>query len=78
MYLPVVAASAAAVRLNLHEKHSSSAHPDAGIVLVVEDEAVVRNVARRILEHAGYTVFTASDGPELWDACHVTALGVRL
>jgi two-component system, cell cycle sensor histidine kinase and response regulator CckA len=80
MYLPVVAAAEAGVGLNLHEKHSSSAHPDAGVVLVVEDESAVRTVARRILEHAGYTVFTASDGPEALSlhAQHATSIDLVL
>jgi PAS domain S-box-containing protein len=34
----------------------------AGTVLVVDDESVVRDVARRALEHNGYDVLTAVDG----------------
>jgi PAS domain S-box-containing protein len=33
-----------------------------GIILVVDDEAGVRNLARTILEKSGFTVMTASDG----------------
>lgn len=36
----------------------------SGTVLVVDDERVVREVARRLLEIAGFTVLTASNGPE--------------
>ena len=35
-----------------------------GTILVVDDEAMVRGVARRVLEHAGYRVLTAGDGRE--------------
>ncbi len=33
-------------------------------ILVVEDEAAVRMLVRRILTRAGYTVVVASDGPD--------------
>ena len=35
-----------------------------GMVLVVDDERVVRNVAKRLLEHEGMQVITANDGNE--------------
>jgi PAS domain S-box-containing protein len=35
-----------------------------GTILVVDDEETVRRLSRRILERAGYKVFTASDGTE--------------
>lgn len=35
-----------------------------GLVLVADDEAAVRTVARRVLERAGYSVCMASDGRE--------------
>jgi CheY-like chemotaxis protein len=38
--------------------------PRAGRVLVVEDEGAVRDVAAQLLRSFGYTVTTASDGPE--------------
>ena len=48
------------------------AHVDAwegsGVILVVDDEDTVRDVARRILERSGYTVVTAADGREALDA----------
>jgi signal transduction histidine kinase/CheY-like chemotaxis protein len=36
----------------------------SGTVLVVDDEEIVRNLASRIIEHAGFTVLTANDGEE--------------
>lgn len=38
--------------------------PTRGIVLVVDDEAGIRQLARRILESAGYGVVEAKDGVE--------------
>jgi len=43
-------------------------------VLVVEDDGSVRELTQRMLEHAGYTVMTAADGPEA-EACLATADG---
>src|SRR5581483_8608230 len=41
------------------EKESSK-----GMVLVIDDEETVRNTARAMLEHNGYSVLTAVDGSE--------------
>jgi PAS domain S-box-containing protein len=41
--------------------------PEAGrdrLVMVVDDEALIRSVMRRILEHGGYRVLEAADGEE--------------
>lgn len=53
------AASVLAVRSG-----EASVERGAGLVLVADDEAAVRTVARRVLERAGYRVCTASDGRE--------------
>jgi CheY-like chemotaxis protein len=50
-------------------------------VLVVDDEELVRNAARRILEHSGYEVITAIDGldgVELFEIHHATLCAVLL
>jgi len=41
-----------------------SPEPSAGVILVVDDEDLVRHTARGALEHAGYTVFEACDGQD--------------
>ena len=44
----------------------------AEAVLMVEDESIVREAARLALEHGGYRVFEAGDGPEalqVWERC---------
>ncbi len=38
-----------------------------GTVLVVDDEQMVLNIARRVLERAGYRVITARDGEQGWE-----------
>jgi CheY-like chemotaxis protein len=46
------------------------ARPEDKTVLVVDDEPNVRLYLRAILEDAGFTVITASDGDEALDAIH--------
>jgi two-component system, OmpR family, alkaline phosphatase synthesis response regulator PhoP len=36
----------------------------AGTILIIDDEASIRNVARAYLEHEGYTVLCAETGPD--------------
>ena len=46
--------------------HSIPAKPwrRSGTVLVVDDEEIIRNLASRMIEQAGFTVLTANDGEE--------------
>ena len=43
-------------------ERSAAPVPGKGTVLVVDDEQIVRTVARRALERSGYSVLTANDG----------------
>ena len=56
---------------------AESKRPKGGLVLVVDDEQYVRDIARRVLERAGYGVVTAADGREAVDAFsrHTGAIG---
>jgi PAS domain S-box-containing protein len=47
-------------------------------ILLVEDEDVVRGLARKILEHAGYNVLEASRGAEAFQLCQEQAQPVDL
>jgi CheY-like chemotaxis protein len=60
IYLPRAVGRAAAIADN---PQVVEARPGSETVLLVEDDEAVRSLAREILEEAGYTVLTASDGP---------------
>jgi two-component system cell cycle sensor histidine kinase/response regulator CckA len=63
IYLPRAAGMAEEPRsAERHQHHSGSEK-----VLLVEDEASVRGLARQILEACGYEVFEASNGAEAYD-----------
>ena len=57
--LPAAAGSASPAA----ERRGRAAQP-AETVLVVDDEAAIRDVAHRVLTRAGYRVVTAADGPQ--------------
>jgi CheY-like chemotaxis protein len=38
--------------------------PDQTVILVVDDEVMIRNVARLVLEREGYFILAAHDGEE--------------
>jgi two-component system cell cycle sensor histidine kinase/response regulator CckA len=43
--------------------------PRETVILVAEDEAVVRNLVRLMLSKEGYAVLTANDGQEAFEIC---------
>jgi PAS domain S-box-containing protein len=59
LYFPVVDDAATAPALPPTEIQSRA----SGSILLVEDEPAVRDMTRRILERAGYTVLAKEDGP---------------
>ncbi len=62
IYLPAAEKSAAALSPVAPEETAAARGSET--LLLVEDEAIVRTLAQRILEGAGYAVLTASDGAE--------------
>jgi PAS domain S-box-containing protein len=60
IYLPVVERSTTEVDMKIED----SAKGGTEIILLAEDDEVVRRLSRDILEGAGYTVLTAADGEE--------------
>ncbi|MHB0876101.1 MAG: PAS domain-containing hybrid sensor histidine kinase/response regulator [Anaerolineae bacterium] len=65
VYLPAAAETSEAPRV---EAESTGMPRGSGRILVMDDEKVVREVARRILTRLGYDVATAGDGAEAVEA----------
>jgi two-component system cell cycle sensor histidine kinase/response regulator CckA len=63
VYLPAVTAPSPEVE----SEPDGEAHRSSETVLVAEDDEMVRELNRRILEEAGYRVLTAADGREAVD-----------
>ena len=57
-------AAEGSVSLELEKIHEEAVWRGDGVVLVVDDQSAVRNLARTVLEQAGLRVLTAADGPE--------------
>lgn len=45
-------------------EHLRPRHPDQTVVLLAEDDVMVRNIARIVLESEGYCILTAVHGEE--------------
>ena len=45
-------------------EHLRPQNPDQTVILVVDDEVLIRNIARIILEAEGYFILAADDGKE--------------
>jgi two-component system, cell cycle sensor histidine kinase and response regulator CckA len=56
------AIGAAAAPKDAERAASAPVETGAGVILIVDDEDLVRRAARATLEHFGYTVFEAADG----------------
>ena len=64
VYLPAITDPAGPAIVDAVTAAGSESNKLSGTVLVVEDHAVLRQLARRTLEAAGYTVLEAADGRE--------------
>jgi CheY-like chemotaxis protein len=51
---------------------------DSPIVLIVDDEPIVRDVTQRMLQLAGYSTLTTADGVEALDLCTSSARPIDL
>jgi two-component system cell cycle sensor histidine kinase/response regulator CckA len=81
IYFQPTVESATPVEPDARENKSRDAVAPGTTILVVDDEEMVRNAARRILEHSGYTVVSAVDGQEgldIFEARHGELAAVLL
>jgi DNA-binding NtrC family response regulator len=46
-------------------------HAHQSVILLAEDEPLLRNVARIVLEREGYFILSAADGEEAWCLSHI-------
>jgi PAS domain S-box-containing protein len=75
VFLPIVAGAAPAPAPARTVEH---APPRAAVVLLVEDERLVRESIRRLLEHLGYTVVAAESPGEALGHCRETEGAIDL
>src|SRR5262245_12858109 len=52
--------------------------PKETIILVAEDDAIVRNLVRLMLSQEGYAVLTANDGQEALEICELFSDPIHL
>jgi signal transduction histidine kinase/CheY-like chemotaxis protein len=67
VYLPAADAPSTTAEVKAMEQGTTSVHTrriHTGLVIVVDDEEIFRNSARRLLEGLGYGVLCAADGPQ--------------
>jgi two-component system cell cycle sensor histidine kinase/response regulator CckA len=64
VYFPTARAESVDAASSGYEGEDESAWEGTETILVVEDEAQIRNVAKRVLERRGYRVLVADDGEE--------------
>lgn len=74
LWLPAIAAPAPAVPLPV----SAGEPPLSGTILLVEDDAGIRNLARQLLESAGLRVLSAANGAEALEQWRVHRDDIRL
>jgi PAS domain S-box-containing protein len=67
IYLPQVEGQAEKIQLS---ENARSLAPGTETILLVEDDDMVRGIARVILTSAGYTVLEAADGENALGLCH--------
>jgi PAS domain S-box-containing protein len=75
VYLPAVEEAA---RRSQSGPHQAAVARGSETILVVEDEAALRTVARKILETAGYTVLVAASGEDALTQLRRAGRGVHL
>ena len=51
------------------EPHPADASAAAGNILIIDDDELTRGTVRKMLEHTGYTIFTAPDGERGLQIC---------
>jgi DNA-binding NtrC family response regulator len=52
-------------------EHLRPSNPEQTVILIAEDEVLIRNIARIVLESAGYFILSANDGEEALSISHL-------